>query len=616
MFNPRRQAKETTSPDLDPATGVTGEARRRDLKPLLSLWPFLSPHRWRIAGAILALIMAAVSTLALGLVLRGLVDRGFSEGNAASLDQALVLMLAAVSVMALAAYLRMYLSTWLGERLVADLRKALFTHLLSLDVAFYEFAKTGAVVSRVTADTTLLQSVVTTSMPIALRQFLTLIGGLALLFYTSAKLTALVLVVVPIVIGSIVIFGRQVRSLSRETRDRVADIGAYVSEMLNAISTVQAFGREPTARREFGRSADRTFTASIRYARVRAQLTAFVMLVVFAAIGVILWFGGRQVMEKHLSGGDLAGFVFYAAVVAGAVGSISELLADLQRGAAAVDRIQGLLAVDAQIAAPEDPVTLPPARGAIRFDHVEFRYPARLDTPALEGFDLSVEPGDTVALVGPSGAGKTTVFQLLLRFYDPQQGAIRLDGVDLRACDPRAVRARFAIVPQDPVIFSTSALENIRYGRPEAGDAEVRAAAVAANAAEFIDALPDGYCTFLGERGVRLSGGQRQRIAIARAILRNPSVLLLDEATSALDAESERAVQDALRPLMQGRTTLVIAHRLATVQRAQRIVVLDQGRIVAAGTHAELVRGGGLYARLAALQFDIGGAPLFEAHAG
>jgi ATP-binding cassette subfamily B protein len=603
MFNPRR--RQAASNDIDPATGSSADSRQRDLKPLLRLWPFLRPHGWRIAGAAAALVIGAGSTLALGAVLRNLVDHGFSEGNTAFLDRSLVLMLGAIAAMALAAYMRMYLGTWLGERLVADLRKSLFKHMLSLDLAFYESAKTGAVVSRITADTTLLQSVVTSSAPIALRQFMTLIGGLGLLFYTSPKLTGLVLIVVPIVVGSIVVFGRRVRSLSRTTRDRVADIGAYVSEMLNAIATVQAFSREPTARREFATSAERTFVASVDYARVRAMLTAFVMLVVFAAIGIILWVGGRQVLAGTMSGGDLAAFIFYSTVVAGAVGSLSEIMAELQRGSAAIDRIQGLLDVKPAIAPPADPVALPKPKGAIEFRDVEFRYPARPETPALAGFTLSVAPGDTVALVGPSGAGKTTVFQLLLRFYDPQQGVITMDGVDLRVCDPQALRARIAIVSQDPVIFSTTAMENIRYGRPEASDAEVRAAAVAANASGFIEALPDGYGTFLGERGVRLSGGQRQRIAIARAILRNPSVLLLDEATSALDAESERAVQDALLPLMKGRTTLVIAHRLATVQSAQRIVVMEEGGIVAAGTHAELVRHGGLYARLAALQFDV-----------
>jgi ATP-binding cassette subfamily B protein len=605
MFNPRRQSRQATAGAIDPATGAATDERQRDLKPLLRLWPFVRPHGWRVAGAGIALVIGAVSTLVLGWILRSLVDHGFNEGNPAYLDRALLFMLGAISFMALAAYMRMYLGTWLGERLVADLRKTLFKHLLSLDLAFYETAKTGAVVSRITADTTLLQSVVTTSAPIALRQLMTLIGGLALLFYTSAKLTALVLVVVPIVIGSIIIFGRRVRVLSRTTRDRVADIGAYVSEMLNAIATVQAFSREPTAGREFSQSAERTFTTSVEYARVRAMLTAFVMLVVFAAIAVILWYGGREVFAGTMSAGDLAAFIFYSTIVAGAVGSISEIMAELQRGSAAIDRIQGLLDVRPAIAPPATPVSLPVSKGAIQFDAVEFRYPTRPETPALTNFSLEVAPGETVALVGPSGAGKTTVFQLLLRFYDPQQGAIRMDGIDLRALDPQAMRSRIAIVSQDPVIFSTTALENIRYGRPEASDAEVRAAAVAANAASFIEALTDGYGTFLGERGIRLSGGQRQRIAIARAILRNPAILLLDEATSALDAESERAVQDALQPLMRGRTTLVIAHRLATVQSAKRIVVMEQGGIVASGTHGELVRHGGLYARLAALQFDL-----------
>ena len=606
MFNPRRQPRKAAG-EIDPATGTATDERQRDLKPLLRLWPFLRPHGWRIAGAGFALIIGAVSTLALGKILQRLLDRGFSQGNVGYLDQALLQMLGAIALMALAAYMRMYLGTWLGERLVADLRKSLFRHLLGLDMAFYETAKTGAVVSRITADTTLLQSVVTTSAPIALRQFMTLIGGLILLFYTSLKLTALVLVVVPIVVGSIIVFGRRVRSLSRTTRDRVADIGAYVSEMLNAISTVQAFARERTAGREFAQSAERTFIASVDYARVRAMLTAFVMLVVFAAIGIVLWIGGREVFAGKMSAGDLAAFIFYSTMVAGAVGSISEILAELQRGSAAVERIQGLLDVKPGIAPPASPVMLPAPKGAIQFDGVDFRYPTRPETPALSNFSLKVESGETVALVGPSGAGKTTVFQLLLRFFDPQQGTVRMDGVDLKSCEPQSLRARIAIVAQDPVIFSTTAMENIRYGRPEATDAEVRTAAVAANAASFIEALPDGYGTFLGERGVRLSGGQRQRIAIARAILRNPAVLLLDEATSALDAESERAVQDALVPLMRGRTTLVIAHRLATVQSAKRIVVMEHGAIVAAGTHGELVRHGGLYARLAALQFDLPG---------
>src|ERR1700761_449742 len=375
MFNPRRQSREAEAGAIDPATGIATDERRRDLKPLLRLWPFLRPHGLRIAGAGFALVIGAVSTLVLGKILQRLLDRGFNQRNVAYLDLALLQMLGAIVFMALAAYMRMYLGTWLGERLVADLRKSLFRHLLGLDMEFYETAKTGAVVSRITADTTLLQGMVTTSAPIALRQFMTLIGGLGLLFYTSPKLTALVLVVVPLVVGSIIIFGRRVRSLSRTTRDRVADIGAYVSEMLNAISTVQAFSRERTAGREFAQSAERTFVASVNYARVRALLTAFVMLVVFAAIGIILWIGGREVFAGKMSAGDLAAFIFYSTVVAGAVGSISEIMAELQRGSAAIDRIPGLLAVKTAIAPPAAPVTLPAPKGAIRFEDVTFRYP-------------------------------------------------------------------------------------------------------------------------------------------------------------------------------------------------------------------------------------------------
>jgi ATP-binding cassette subfamily B protein len=432
-----------------------------------------------------------------------------------------------------------------------------------------------------------------------------LVGGTVLLAVTSARLTGLVFLVVPLALVPILVYGRRVRRLSRASQDRIADVGSYGDEALGAIRTVQAFGHEPVDRKRFAERVEDAFATAVGRIRARALLTAVVIALVFGAVSVILWIGGHDVLAGRISGGELSAFVFYAVVVAGAAGALSEVIGDLQRAAGATERLLELLDTEPDIAAPSAPEPLPvPARGAVRFEGVEFRYPSRPERAALTGFDLDVRSGEKLAIVGPSGAGKTTVFQMLLRFYDPEAGRIAFDGIDLRSADPASLRSRIGLVPQEPVIFSGSAWENIRYGKPEAGDAEVRRAAAAAAALDFLERLPEGLDTFLGERGVRLSGGQRQRIAIARAILRDPALLLLDEATSALDSESERAVQQALDRLMAGRTTLVIAHRLATVLKADRIVVMDQGRIVASGSHAELSRAGGLYARLAALQFD------------
>jgi ATP-binding cassette subfamily B protein len=577
----------------------------RNYRQLLTLFRFALPYRWHIAGATVALLIAAGTTLALGSGLRLLIDEGFGAGDSSLLDRAVLALFGVSVLLAFGTFMRFYLVSWVGERVVADIRKAVFDHIIGLSPGFFEITRTGEVVSRLTTDTTLLQVVVGSSVSIALRNALLIIGGMVMLFVTSPKLTLLVLAVVPLVVAPIVLFGRKVRVLSRLSQDRVADVSAEASEALYGIRTVQAFAHEPHDRRRFAERTEDAFGVALTRIRWRAVLTGVVILLVFGSISVVLWIGGADVARGSLSAGQLSAFVFYAVVLAGALGAVSEVIGDLQRASGAMERIGELLATRPTVVAPINPKPLPsPTRGAVSFEHVTFHYPSRPTIAALDDFTLEVRPGERVAIVGPSGAGKTTVMQLLLRFYDPDAGTIRFDGADIRDLDPSALRAAIGVVPQDATIFAATARDNIRYARPDASDADVLAAAQAAHALDFLDRLPQGLDTFLGERGVRLSGGQRQRIAIARAILRNPALLLLDEATSALDAESERIVQAALDDVMKDRTTIVIAHRLATVLKADRIVVMDKGRIDAIGTHADLSRAGGLYAKLAALQFD------------
>ena len=600
--------------------GQGGERRRRgeaasalprgEIGRIRHLFRYLRPYRWVVVAAAVALCVSAAAVLALGQGLRVLIDDGLGGEEISRLHEALIYMAGMVALLAGGTFARFYLVSWLGERVVADIRRAVFRQLVRLSPAFFEINKVGELLSRITTDTTLLQTVIGSQASSALRNLLLFVGASAMLVVTNPTLTGYVVLMVPAVVVPIVILGRRVRRYSRIAQDRVGDVAGHLEEALGGIRTVQAFGQEERSGERFGDHVEAAFRAALRRVRARAALTAIVILLVFCGVGLVLWIAGRTVLLGEMTGGEMTAFMFYAVVVAASVGSLSEVYGDLQHAAGAAERLAELLGEQpalAPVPAPARPLPQP-QQGAVRMEDATFHYPARPDAPALHGLSFAAAPGETVALVGPSGAGKSTVFNLLLRFYDPDAGCVTLDGVDLREAALAAVRGSFALVPQDPVIFAASARENIRFGRPEAGDEEVRAAAEAAGAAAFLDALPEGFDTFLGEKGTRLSGGQKQRLALARAVLRNPAVLLLDEATSALDAESERAVQAALERLMAGRTTIVIAHRLATVQKADRIVVMDEGRAIAEGTHQSLLARGGLYARLAALQFDDGRA--------
>jgi ATP-binding cassette subfamily B protein len=579
--------------------------KSRSVAPLRAVLPFLAPYRWRIMAGLLALICSSTATLVLPLFARSLVDHAFSAHEAKEVGHYFLVFIAAAGVVGLAGATRFYFVTWLGERVTADLRTAVFANVLRLTPAFFEVTRTGEVISRLTADTTLVQTVVGSSASLALRNMVTLTGGLILMFFTSLKLTLLILGAVVTIMIPLIVFGRWVRRLSRTSQDRIAATSARASETLNAVQTVQAFTRESEERITFDATVGSSFDAAIVRTRARAVMTAVVIFSVFAALASVLYVGSQDVIAGVMTGGLLVQFILFGVLVAGGVGSLSEVWGDLQRAAGALERLMELLHEQPAIAAPSHPKPLPmPARGAVTFDNVTFHYPTRPDSAALKGFSLSVQPGEAVALVGPSGAGKSTVFQLLLRFFAVQQGQVLFDGVNIADLDPIELRRHIAVVAQDPVIFSGSLAANIAYGREGADMEQIRRAADAAAASEFINKLPKGFDTLIGERGVTLSGGQRQRIAIARAILRDAPLLLLDEATSALDAENERLVQAALANLMVGRTTLVIAHRFSTIQRLKRIVVMDDGKAQAEGGHGELVERGGLYARLASLQFS------------
>jgi ATP-binding cassette subfamily B protein len=599
---PESAHTEETEPGAD-----TALARRPGLRPLARLWPFIRPYRLRLLLALAVLLVAAAASLSLPVAIRLVIDEGFSPGSAQGIDRYFLALFALAAVLALFSAARFYLVSWLGERVVADIRNAVYRHVITLSPTFFEVTRSGEVLSRLTTDTTLVQSIAGVNLSITLRSAVTLGGGLVMLAVTSARLTGIILLLIPLVLAPVLTFGRRVRRLTRTTQDRIAEASGIAGETLNAIQTVQAFTLESYQVQRFGAAVSSSFDAAVRRIRARAQLTAMAILIMFGAVVFVLWLGAQAVIEGSMSAGELGQFLLYAILVSGSAASLSEMWGEIQRAGGAVERIVELLQAAPDVTSPPDPRPLPePAQGDVTFDQVDFNYPSRADQAALSNFSFSAEPGETVALVGPSGAGKSTVFQLLLRFYDPKAGRILLDGVDVAAARPEDIRRRIGIVPQETVLFADTVMENIRQGRPDASDDEVRAAALAGGVDVFVSELPDGYLTLLGERGIGISSGQRQRIAIARAMLKDPPVMLLDEATSALDAESERLVQEALEHLMRGRTTIIIAHRLSTVLKADRIIVMDQGRRVAAGTHETLLQSNPLYARLASLQFTAG----------
>lgn len=569
---------------------------------------YLRPYRLRIVMAMVALAISSTIVLGFGTALKYLIDQGLEKSDITLLDRSFAILISLTFLLAIATYTRYYLVSWVGEKAVADIRRDVYKRVIRMDTAFFETTRTGELLSRITTDTTLLQTVVGSTLSMALRNGVLFIGGSIMLFHTSLHLASYVAVIVPLVVVPIVVVGRQVRRLSRATQGRIADLSSHAEETISGIRTIQAFSLEDYESERFSEQVDLSLKTALSRIRTRAALIALVIGFVFGAIMTVLWIGERDVMQNQMTSGTLSAFIFYAVVVAGSVGAISEVVGELQRAAGATERLMELLSFVSTVAEPLYPVPLPsPLVGRIQYDKIVFHYPSRPDRAAIEGLDLVVEPGETLALVGPSGAGKTTLFQLLLRFYDPLSGRVTIDGMDIRDAKLSELRSHIGLVPQDPVIFSANAWDNIRCGKPDATTKEILLAAEGASALEFLEKLPDGLDTHLGEKGVRLSGGQKQRIAIARAMIRNPRILLLDEATSALDSENERKVQQALLNLMQGRTTLIIAHRLSTVQNATRIAVINNGKLEALGNHEDLLGRNELYARLCALQFKVAG---------